>query len=276
MSVSNEEKVAIITKFICAAPPHEMKDVLKAVRTLTADDDLFASAAQSACAQYNMENMVGVVHPDTKAVVLQTQHNAKGDSKFYDPVSGAVLVVDPVELTVLDVEQGTPDGSTARSELHDRVTSYFKAHFKTGAVNVFVTDGGLAVCITAEKSSPQNKWSGRWCSTYNVAMPTEDTAKVTGQLRCRVHYYEEGNIQMEGSHEVVQQVTGSGAADTLAKVAKVIEKGDREFQVKLDETTQTLGGTSLKALRRPLPVTKQLYDFSSHGMRLAKELSGAN
>eukprot|EP00759_Apiculatamorpha_spiralis_P043573 PhF_6_TR40890/c0_g1_i2/m.61838/K10364/CAPZA; capping protein (actin filament) muscle Z-line, alpha len=277
MSLSAEDKTAIVTKFIRSAPPHEVTDVLKATRALLSDDALFDKIAPGAVRDYNIENQVCAQFGAGTPPVVLTSHNYVSDDTFFNPRDGTTFTVDPFTLKAEVVEQKSQTSKYAA--LQGKLDTYFSQHFKSGGCNVFEDKGAsdkLYVCMNAEKSNVTNKWSGRWMSTYTITMPTSDTAKVQGAITCHVHYYEEGNIQMVATHTVNQQISGADEAECMAKVAKAIEKGDGEFQVKLEETCQTLGGTSLKALRRPLPVTKQLFDFASRGHKLAKELGGVS
>jgi capping protein alpha len=104
----------------------------------------------------------------------------------------------------------------------------------------------------------QNR-NGRWRSewTYKVADGT-----LTGLLRTTVHYYEDGNIQLNSDKTVTATIApGADKKLVIDKLVKQIADADNEYQRSLNETYADLSETTFKGLRRALPVTKTKIDW---------------
>ena len=67
----------------------------------------------------------------------------------------------------------------------------------------------VIVCISSSKFNPGNYWNGRWRSTWTVTFsPSGGQATVDGKLQVNVHYYEEGNVQLNNTVEKHLQSAG--------------------------------------------------------------------
>jgi capping protein alpha len=63
------------------------------------------------------------------------------------------------------------------------------------AAAAFGTPTGVKCVVSAEKLSLRNFWSGSWRSEFSCAI-NGSSAVVTGRIRLRIHYFEDGNVQM--------------------------------------------------------------------------------
>jgi hypothetical protein len=59
-------------------------------------------------------------------------------------------------------------------------------------------DGGIFIVIAGERSNLKSFWSGKFQSQWNVTVDGS-TARLSGESKIHVHYFEDGNLQMQTS-----------------------------------------------------------------------------
>lgn len=123
--------------------------------------------------------------------------------------------------------------------------------------------------IVSGKSNAANFWSGRLLSTY-VYTPQDHSLHST--LKVQIHYYENGNVQLNTLNE--SSITLN---DTTAKsIISAVRKYEASYQELLEETYSTLNEKAFKSLRRVLPVTRQKVDWDKVlNYRLGSDLADA-
>lgn len=121
-----------------------------------------------------------------------------------------------------------------------------------------------------------NFWSGRWRASYLL---DPSTSTLTSTLSVQVHYFENGNVQLNAAKPRTFTLASSAdsAPTTLAKeVAKVIAAHEDGYQKALEESYDELAERAFKALRRQLPLTRQKVDWDKVlNYKLGDELSRA-
>lgn len=106
-----------------------------------------------------------------------------------------------------------------------------------------------------------NFWSGRWRASYHLD-PTSSPPTLTSSLSVQVHYFENGNVQLNAAKPRTFHLSGSGDAEKLAKeVVGVIGAHEDAWQKGLETTYDELAERAFKALRRQLPLTRQKVDW---------------
>lgn len=143
------------------------------------------------------------------------------------------------------------------------------------------------MCISSSKFNPNNFWNGRWRSTWQITFsPTGGQATIDGKLQVNVHYYEEGNVQLNNTVEKHLQsagiylflllilqfylfiylayttTIGGDPSATAVNAMKAIIKAEQAFHSALDASYTTMGDTTFKALRRALPITRMKIDWN--------------
>lgn len=113
--------------------------------------------------------------------------------------------------------------------------------------------------------------NGRWRSVW-----TYSNGELVGHWKIVVHYYEDGNVQLNTDTTQKVTVPESGVKcwahplltvlqgpDAIAVAAmKAIAKTEATYQSALEANYATMGETTFKALRRALPITRQKIDWN--------------
>lgn len=155
----------------------------------------------------------------------------------------------------------------SRSEVESAVDKYILEHFKDGSSSTFINKDYpdvYTVTISNQRYNPSNFWNGRWKSEYNL---NTRTGTVEGKINILVHYYEDGNVQLNVEKIIKTNVATDeyrGSVQDFALLAfKSIKENELAFQQALNEKFQNLSETSFKQLRRVLPVTRNKINWES-------------
>jgi hypothetical protein len=102
--------------------------------------------------------------------------------------------------------------------------------------------------------------TGRWRSTYTLSSPS--ATQVEGDVNVLIHYFEEGNVQLNSSKSEQLSISGDSSEEARGKaIVKAIEGFESKYQEELYNTCNELGDGAFKSLRRLLPMTKQKMDW---------------
>jgi capping protein alpha len=260
--VTDEEIIEIANNFLLNSPPGEFMEVVTDVRALLPKESLINESAPRTFREYNTEQMVQVESPGHQHKVLITKYGEVADGEYVDPRGNQVLVYDHIkqEVTGKRPISGDLDGSVEglRKAFEKAAFEYIEQHYPHGATTVYGKDGQVIICISSARFNPHNFWNGRWRSVW-----TFSDGELTGHFKLVVHYYEDGNVQLNTDHTVKIPISESGGPDALAAAAvKAIAKAEQGYQQALDTSYQTMGDTTYKALRRALPITKTKIDWN--------------
>ncbi|ESL07846.1 F-actin capping protein [Trypanosoma rangeli SC58] len=140
----------------------------------------------------------------------------------------------------------------------------------------------LVIAVAAVRQFPRNMWCGRWKSIFVVECVTNPLSEgervcIKGETQVYAHYYENGNMHLEVVEELpptplpewsvnIFAVGGNiaGSADTwelCSAVMAVIQQHEQRVHDAVLRTARDSGDCTLGALRRRLPITKQLFNF---------------
>eukprot|EP01122_Echinamoeba_exundans_P003383 TRINITY_DN13494_c1_g1_i1.p1 TRINITY_DN13494_c1_g1~~TRINITY_DN13494_c1_g1_i1.p1 ORF type:complete len:293 (-),score=90.85 TRINITY_DN13494_c1_g1_i1:163-1002(-) len=262
------DAAVIVSEFLRDAPSGEFMEVVTDVRTLLGNDDLLNSVAPQSFREYNLDQMIVVDTPKGKALVSKFNEVAGGE--YLDPANGQVFGFDHIKGTVSGSRAigGELDGEIEpfRKALEGAAQAYRDEHYPNGGVGVFSSREGGQFVVTVALSSalfnPKNFWGGRWRSVWTIKFkPGGGNADVKGNLRIQVHYYEEGNVQLNTNTEKSKQVPVTDAASFAQAVFKTIAAVENDFHAALDKSYGTMGNTTFKALRRALPITRKKIEW---------------
>lgn len=269
--VPDEELVQIATNFLLNAPPGEFMEVVTDVRALLPNEALLNNTAAETFREYNTEQMLQVNSPNNKHQVLITKHGEVADGEYLDPRGNQVVTFDHIkqEVTGSRPIEGELDHDVEpfRAAFDDEAQKYVAENYPVGTTTVYGKRQGnqykIIVCISSSKFNPTNYWNGRWRATWQVTFtPGGGQATIDGKLQVNVHYYEDGNVQLNTNTEKHLQAPAGDAAATASSVMKAIIKAEQAFHGALDTSYTTMGDTTFKALRRALPITRTKIDWN--------------
>jgi len=237
-------------------------EVVTDVRTLLPNETMINSSAGRTFREYNTEQMVSVDSPGQKHKFLITKYGEVADGQYLDPRSKQVVQYDHIKQTVGGARAASSelDGSLEplRSAVEKVFVDYVGQHYTNGAGTVYGKDGQIICCTSSAKFNPSNFWNGRWRSVW-----TYKDGNLTGTFKVVVHYYEDGNVQLNTNFTQKLKITPGGNPDATAKVVvETIQKAEASYQQSLDTSYATMGDTTFKALRRALPITRTKIDWN--------------
>jgi len=256
--------VQICSNFMKSAPPGELPEVVHDVKTLVEDPAILDDAMPAVFREYANAQMVQVESPGHSHKVLLTTFGEISDGEYLDPAGGQVISYNHLSQKVTSSRpiSGELDSSLEplRGAFEKHAFEYAAAHFPHGTATVYGFQGEIVLCISAARFNPNNYWNGRWRSTWSYR---PGSAKATGLFKVVVHYYEDGNVQLNTDTSVSVTFQDGSNHDTTAKNAvAAILKSEQTFQQSLETSYQTMGDTTFKALRRALPITRNKIDWN--------------
>ncbi|KAH3762924.1 subunit of heterodimeric actin capping protein cap32/34 [Pelomyxa schiedti] len=280
---SDAEIIQIATNFLMNSPPGEFLEVVTDVRALLPRESLLNSTAANTFKEYNCDQMIQVDAPGGTHKVLITKHGEVGENEYVDPVGQQVLTFDHIKQEVVSARplagELVADLEPARAAIEKQALVYCADHYPNGTATVYSSraDNAVYVCISSAKFNPTNFWNGRWRAEWKIAIAKSGNMQLSGRIRVQVHYYEDGNVQLQT--DTTKKTTAPGAADptVLATNAmKAIIKTEQTFHQALDTSYTTMGETSFKALRRALPITHTKINWNViRSYRLGQEVGGS-
>lgn len=266
-TISDQEKVRIVSNFILHSPPGEFNEVFNDARILLSNDTLLKEGALGVFGQYCKDQLTPVKIKNSDHPVLITEHNDLGSNRFYDGRTKQSFKYDPLRRETSNYDTWEPEPGTEkwRLALETELDLYISKHFESGSGSVFskLEDGKvcLVACIEAHLFQPKNCWNGCWRSQWFVTIDS-DNADVKGVLKIQVHYYEDGNVQLVTSKEINQSLQVSDEEQLGKDLIKLFEDSETEYQKAISENYHTMSDTTFKALRRQLPVTRSKIDWN--------------
>lgn len=264
-----DERIQAAASFVQQAPPGQINDVLNDVRVIVNDDETLEQGILPALRQYNLEQFITVEVPGTNhQTIVSDAAKIKADEeeeeRFLDPRSKQSFKFDHLRLEAIDLkEEPDTEAEPLRAALESSALSYLNAHYYGGVAAVFSgTPNQFVVQVVANKYNPSNFWSGRWRSHYDIDF---DNRTIRGRILLNIHYYEQGNVQLETSHDLVLPIppalTNSAPASTAPKIFALIEVEESKLQESLRETYEEMNDKAFRSLRRVLPVTQCRFDW---------------
>jgi len=259
---TQEELVQIANNFLLSSPPGEFMEVVTDVRALLPNESMINESAPRTFREYNTEQMVQVDSPGHQHKVLITKYGEVSDGEYLDPKGNQVISYDHIrqEVTGKRGISGDLDSSLEplRAAFEKAAFDYVQQHYTHGTTTVYGRDGKIIVCISSVKFNPSNYCNGRWRSVW-----TFQDGELVGRFKIVIHYYEDGNVQLNTDTTQKTTITEGGSPDKIADAAvKAIMKVEQQFQQALDQSYSTMGETTFKALRRALPITRSRIDWT--------------
>jgi len=272
--ITEEEQIEIVNNFLLNSPPGEFMEVVTDVRALLSNESIINESAPTTFRQYNTDQMIQVESPGNSHKVLITKYGEVSEGEYLDPKGNQVISYDHIKQEVTGRRNVSDEIDSSleplRSAFEKAAFDYVSQHYPHGTTTVYGKDGQIIVCISSARFNPQNFWNGRWRSVW-----TFSNGELVGQFKIVVHYYEDGNVQLNTNTTQKTTISESGAPDAVASAAiKAISKIEQQYQTALDSSYATMGDTTFKALRRALPITKTKIDWNKiKNYKLGNEMS---
>ncbi|ETW81790.1 hypothetical protein HETIRDRAFT_384237, partial [Heterobasidion irregulare TC 32-1] len=282
--MDTEERIQAVSQFLLQSPPGEINDVLNDVRNIISDDDSLQAGVYPALQEYNIKQFIVADVPGIKhqSIISDAAKIEGEEERYLDPRSKTTFLFDHISLETSETRAFEPDTESEpfRVALESATLSYLAAHFQDGVASVFAkprSSTSFTVQIVANKYNPSNYWSGRWRSEYVVDL---EASTISGRVLVNVHYYEQGNVQLETHHTtsitLPPTISASSPAPSATKILALIEDQEGVYQASLAETYHEMSEKTFKGLRRALPLTRQKIDWDKVlGYKLGAELSSS-
>jgi len=263
--VGPDDVKRIVTSFLLNAPPGEFHEVVTDVRGLLQNDGLLNELAPTAFKDYNTEQMLVLSVPNQSHKVLITKFGELSADEYLDPQGKQVVSFDHFKQEVGGTKPaGDSEMSSElepwRSACEKKMLEYVGNFYDNGAGAVYASKDGkgnvvVTVAISSALFNGSNFYNGRWRSVWTATFVPGKAAQLTGNIRINVHYYEDGNVQLNtncNKKDTVQALKPDSFAEVLAKA---IAQHEGELQVQLEANYEKMNSSTFKALRRALPVT---------------------
>lgn len=232
----------IVTEMIADAPPGNTSAIIKDIKTIVAEQGS-RQTIEEIVRDYHVEKNYKLVKVGDKGLAIVSKYTQDG-VKFFDPILNVKFDYDFNESKVVDVEPA--NGYSQVSSINTKLTQYVEDHFPTFAKGVAVRDGSeLHVVIVDEDLNDGNFYNGQWQSQYTL-----NGTRLTGQIKVRVHYYEDGNVSLKTGTQVSETgVTEQSLIETISKV-------ENQFELDILKRFTNLNEEQFKNLRRQLPMNR--------------------
>jgi capping protein alpha len=263
---------AALGSFVESAPPGELADVTKAIKSILGDDNVETDLGP-AYEKYNEAQFTTTKLPGGSTEILVSPYNSLGDGRYYDVETQSSFDFDHATQKASAVQS-----YVVESQHEDLVKSLVKSlgthtteHYPKSSYGVFPVedDSQLALVTVANKYSPTNYWNGRWRSSYFY---NPSSGSLTGAIKVDVHYYEDGNVRLLTNKDVSVNVSSGASASEVVRQIATVEK---KYQEDLNKAFASLSEGAFKSLRRQLPITRQKIEWEKiSGYRLGQDIGG--
>jgi len=277
--VSDEEKVAIVQHFLLNSPPGEFDEVKGDALALVQDGLVSDSMLAGICRAYNKDALRIVDLEEGRKMVLCDASEIDATT-YLDPRTGDSYSVDHATLaaTKLESEGSPPTAASAlgeeRTAIEAAVSEYVAAQYAGNAcAGTFADDtDAIKVVVSGEKLNLRNYWSGNWRSTWTVEVRGTE-AFVSGNMKVRAHYFEDGNVQLQTSKDVPPTTASFADASQIGPaVADIIQQAESELQQGLEDMYSNMSHETFKAMRRVMPITRTKMKWNIHEIALNRNL----
>lgn len=99
-----------------------------------------------------------------------------------------------------------------RAAVEKECAIYVNDHFPNGVCTVHCTDSEITIAIVDNKYNPNNFWNGRWLASWKYDTQSN---KLKGTTKVSVHYYEDGNVQLNAENNFESQITKKDVSFSL-------------------------------------------------------------
>lgn len=282
---SPEQKARIARHFVNVAPHGEVQDLIKDLRKVCDKNITNDAWVTEAMAEYNKRRFV-ICHGDTTKVICCPQGEV-GPNKYLNPDKKIICEVDPVKQKIIAELDGSSvavsgDIESYRAVISKQLKDYLASYYEDGTTNPNSTSRGvgvvhasaqgqIAIVIAFTNLNINNYWTGGWQSEWTFNVSDKKTTQLEGRIRLNVHYYEDGNVQLNSTFNEKGEVDVSDAETTAKAVINTIQTLETDFQQRLEKFYVEMHESTFKNMRRFLPKIGKKLDWRVSVHSLASE-----
>jgi len=263
MSVSSDDVKRIVSSFLLNAPPGEFHEVVTDVRGLLQNDAILNELAPTTFKEYNTEQMLVLPVQGCAHKVLITKFGEVSGEEYLDPQGRQIVSFDHFKQEITGTrpaDSGDAEIEPWRSAVEKKVLEYVGNFydFGTGATYASKDSKGnvvVTVAISSALFNGTNFYNGRWRSVWSATFVPGKQAALAGNVRINVHYYEDGNVQLNTNCNRKDNVQALKPESLAEAFVKAIQQHESELQGQLESNYDKMGSSTFKALRRALPIT---------------------
>jgi capping protein alpha len=275
--ISNEEKLQIAKHYLLSSPPGQFQEVLSDVKKIVGESVLTEGNAYQYARLANTRNSKVVVSSTGKKSVVHSAAEV-GQDQYFDPHEEIVFQLNHLTLEATPSDAATPacdeEVSTLRRALQSKASSYTSTSHVTesSGAGVFVKDGNFVIVLSGEKTNLKNFWSGKWTSTWSLKVDGS-SAELSGDAKLHVHYFEDGNLQMQSSKNCPASTFSFSSPEKLAEeVFSRIQAFENSLQTGLEDMYNNMNNETFKSLRRIMPISKTKMDWNINAVRMVRQV----
>ena len=117
---------------------------------------------------------------------------------------------------------------------------------------MYVVGTTLVVNLCTERVNLRNFWGGRWKSRWEIDL-TANPSLVTGTIELHVHYFENGNLQLQSCKTVKEEITVQRPDGLGDAIVAVMKEAEDNLQMNLEDMYINMSEETFKEMRRVMP-----------------------
>jgi len=280
-----EQKAKIARHFLYVTPHGEVNDIIKDLKKVVKPQSIISDQwLNESMTEYNKRRFE-IVSGDTSKVICCPQAEVE-PNKYLHPDKKIVCSVDPITQKIVSESDasslvGTGENEEFRQAISDKLKAYLSAFYEDGSSpnsvangvgSVYVSpQGQIAIVISYKNLNQNNYWTGGWQSEWTLSVNKKGKTKLEGRIRINVHYFEDGNVQLNSTFNEQGEVDVSDPEATAENVLDTIKNLENDFQKKLDSFYVQMHDSTFKNMRRFLPKTGKKMDWRARVHSLVSE-----
>lgn len=284
-----DQKRKIAKHFVYVAPHGEENDLLKDLKKVVPKNILTDAWEKEALTEYYKRRFV-IAEGETTKVICCPQGEVE-PNKYLNPDKKTVCEIDPMTHKITKESDAanlvaTGDIDAYRSTIADKLKEYLSAHYEDGTSSghslsrgmgsVYASPGGqIAIVISFKNLNVNNYWTGGWQSEWTFNVSEKKNTKLEGRIRLNVHYYEDGNVQLNSTFNENGEVDVGDKEATATTVINTITTLENDFQKRLEKFYVQMHDSTFKNMRRFLPKTGKKMDWRVSVHALAAEAASS-
>jgi len=274
----NEEKIEAAGQFLVQAPLGEYQEVRDAVSLLLNDEDLLNKASE-VLPEHLESRCAPVQTVKSPGYILLTEASRLDTGVYGCPRAGLAYVIDHSKMEVVSERELTEEESAQmgieddlRIALEKETGIYINEHHdKYGKYAVTKSGNEYHISIHSNRAQSNNFTSGVWL-VKGVLKPEDEDFTLSLENIVSVHYYEDGNVQMNSATKDVFKITKSEEEKMAGEIVGTLNKFVVNYHSTISDYYLKMQDSTFKLLRRQLPITKSKIDWDKLKVyTLAKE-----